>query len=94
VLFLWLEDSNLDGRVVAWSFHDGTGQATELPGAPPYPTGTAALREGWRLIQVSPLIDAAPGTEHRTGHLKHEFIFEKVLEVGGGSQTAGRADGG
>lgn len=79
VLFLWLEDSNLDGRVVAWTFHDGSGRADDIDGAPPYKTGGAALRDGWRLVQVAPLLPPYPGAEHVTSHLKHEFLFERIV---------------
>ena len=34
VLFLWLEDSNLEGRVVAWTFHDGAGREQDIAGTP------------------------------------------------------------
>jgi hypothetical protein len=81
VLFLWLEDSYLEGRVVAWTFHDGTGALTDLPGSPPYRTGSAALRDGWRLLQVSPLTNPPPGHEHAIGHLKHEFVFERIVPL-------------
>ncbi len=80
LLFLYLEHSNLDGRVIAWTFHDGTGTASELPGEPPYPNGTAALRDGWRLLQASPVPQRLPGAERVTGRLEHEFLFERIVE--------------
>ena len=80
VLFLYLEHSNLDGRVIAWTFHDGTGAAADLPGEPPYPNGTAALRDGWRLLQASPVPQRLPGAERVTGRLEHEFVFERIVE--------------
>jgi hypothetical protein len=46
---------------------------------PPYATGLDALRDGWRLIQVSPLLPHASGDEFRLGYLKYEFFFEKLL---------------
>lgn len=79
VLFLYLEHSNLDGRVVAWSFHDGTGQQSDLEGSPPYPSGSAALRAGWRLLQASPVPQRMPGAERVTGRLEHEFVFERIV---------------
>lgn len=60
VLFLWLEGTALEERVLAWAFYDGTGNATEdLEEDPPYPDGLAALLDGWRLV-------AAPTPEVRT----------------------------
>ena len=84
VLFLWLDDSALDARVLGWSFHDGGGDGSVLDGEPPYPTGEAALRDGWRLIQVSPLIPPALGAEHTTSFLRHEFLFERIVEFSAG----------
>ena len=79
VLFLYLEHSNLDGRVVAWTFHDGAGDRSDLEGSPPYASGTAALRDGWRLIQASPVPQRMPGAERVTGRLEHEFVFERLV---------------
>ncbi len=81
VLFLYLEHSNLDGRVVAWTFHDGTAQSTDLEGSPPYKSGTAALQDGWRLIQASPVPARTPGAERVTGRLEHEFLFERLVST-------------
>ncbi|WP_212913987.1 hypothetical protein [Streptomyces sp. TS71-3] len=82
VLVLYLSTSALDSRTVGWARYDGTG-ATE-PGTgdsdePPYPDGVAALRDGWRLIQASPLIPPYPGHEYDVSFLKHEFLFEKLV---------------
>ena len=81
VLFLYLEHSGLDGRVVAWSFHDGSGRAADLDGSPPYTTGTAALRDGWRLLQVSPVPQRVPGAERVAGRLEHELVLERIVDI-------------
>jgi hypothetical protein len=84
VLVLYLENSALDSKVVAWANYDGTGRTRHMSGdqsEPPYPTGLKALRDGWRLIQMSPLAAHAPGDEFRTGYLKYEFLFEKLEAV-------------
>jgi hypothetical protein len=82
VLFLWLASSSLDATVLGWAFHDGTAGAGPQPdGDPPYASGVAALVDGWRLLQVSPLVPAAPGHERETSFLKHEFVFERIVEV-------------
>ena len=49
---------------------------------PPYATGLAALQDGWRLIQASPLLDHGVGGEFRTGYLKYEFFFERLIDMG------------
>lgn len=83
VLFLWLSDSALDSHVVAWALYDGASpKHAPMPpidpdAKPPYRTGLEALRDGWRLIQASPLIPPAPGAELHTSYLRHEFIFER-----------------
>lgn len=79
VLYLYLEHSGLDGRVVGWTFHDGAGRDAELPGSPPYKTGSGALRDGWRLLQSSPVPARYPGAERVTGRLEHEFLFERIV---------------
>ena len=84
VLVLYLRSSALDSGVLAWAVYDGTGQETHMAGdseEPPYPTGVAALRDGWRLIQASPLVEHGVGSEFRTGYLKYEFFFEQIVEV-------------
>lgn len=84
VLLLYLGHSALDAPVIAWSFWDGTGAAESMAGdteEPPYASGLAAIRDGWRLFQVSPLLPHASGDEFRTGYLKYEFLFEKLIDV-------------
>ncbi len=80
VLILYLSSSALDTGVIAWSVYDGTGARRHMAGdeaRPPYKTGLDALKDGWRLIQASPLVTHVPGNEFRTDYLKYEFFFEK-----------------
>ena len=84
VLVLYLQTSALDSKVVGWSQYDGTSRAEYMAGdqdKAPYPTGLAALVDGWRLFQASTLDAHAPGDEFRTGYLKYEFFFEKLVEI-------------
>lgn len=84
VLVLYLQTSALDSPVVAWSQYDGTGQQVHMAGdseEPPYASGLDALCDGWRLFQASPLLPHASGDELRTGYLKYEFLFEKLLDA-------------
>lgn len=86
VLVLYLNSSALDSKVIAWANYDGTGRTRPMAGdqaEPPYATGLQALRDGWRLIQASPLIQHAGGNEYRTGYLKYEFFFEKLEDIAG-----------
>jgi hypothetical protein len=89
VLYLWLAESALDTETIGWAFHDGTrGAGPQLPdGDPPYPTGLAALEQGWLLIQSPPAIAQYPGTEHEVSYLANEFVFEKRIEIKGGPGT-------
>ena len=85
VLVLFLASSALDSGVIAWAAYDGTGQNPRMAGdedEPPYATGLAALEDGWRLIQASPLVSHGTGDEFRTGYLKYEFFFEKLIAPG------------
>lgn len=85
VLVLYLETSALDSRTIAWSIYEGASKARHDAGdadSPPYDTGLAALRDGWRLFQASQLQQHAAGDEFRVGYLKYEFFFEKLLETG------------
>lgn len=84
VLVLYLKNSALDAPVVAWARYDGTGGTAPMSGdddSLPYKTGVHALRDGWRLIQASPLQSHVPGNEFRTDYLKYEFFFEKMVET-------------
>lgn len=81
VLILYLSDSALDSSVIGWSMYDGTGQTDHYAGEqaePPYPNGLAALRDGWRLFQISQLTRAMAGAEYDTSYLRHEFFFERI----------------
>jgi hypothetical protein len=69
VLFLYLEHSGLDGRVA------------DLDGSRPYRTGTDALRDGWRLLQASPVPQRIPGAERVAGRLEHELLLERIVDA-------------
>ncbi|MDN0198912.1 hypothetical protein [Streptomyces sp. S.PNR 29] len=84
VLVLYLANSALDSWVVGWSLYDGTGQTSPTTGdsdEPPYDSGLAALRDGWRLIQAAQLIPPYPGHEYDVSFLKHEFFFERIRDM-------------
>jgi len=84
VLVLYLNDSSLDSGVIGWARYDGTGATSHTAGdgdEPPYATGLAALLDGWRLFQASQLIPPYPGHEYDVSFLKHEFLFEKLVNT-------------
>lgn len=81
---LYLASSALDTHVIAWSIYDGTGKNIHMAGdcdEAPYHTGLNALEDGWRLIQASPLVSHVSGDEFKTGYLKYEFFFEKLVAI-------------
>jgi hypothetical protein len=85
VLVLYLGTSALDSPVVGWSVYDGTRRTSPTTGdsdEPPYKSGLHALEDGWRLFQAAQLIPPYPGGEYDVSFLKHEFFFEKLVEVG------------
>jgi hypothetical protein len=47
---------------------------------PPYSSVLAAMRDGWRVIQLPQLREAAPGAEHETAFLPYEFVLEKLVD--------------
>jgi len=86
LLILYLANSDLGSPVGAWSFYDGAGNKTGMSGdsaTPPYPTGLAAMQDGWRVIQLATLRPAQPGHEHETSYLKFEVVLEKLVETAG-----------
>lgn len=80
LLFLWTADSNLDAKVVAWTFHDGTDPSADMADAP-YDRGVDALRDGWRLVQAAPLTNRPAGDEHQHGVLEFEWMFERIAPL-------------
>ncbi len=86
VMILYLAHSGLDAPVVSWSLYDGTGNNEHMAAesdTPPYTSGLAALRDGWRLIQLSQLIPPYPGEEFTTSYQRYECVFEKLEESDG-----------
>ena len=84
---LYLASSALDSPVVGWSFYDGSGNEAHTAGdrdEPPYKTGLHALRDGWRVLQLPQLIPPYPGGEYTTSFQKHEFTFEKLVQIDAG----------
>ena len=84
LLVLYATTSSPESEVGAWSMFDGTGRQPHMAGdsdKPPYPSVVAAMRDGWRVIQLSQLTPAARGAEHDTSFLRYEFVLEKLVEV-------------
>jgi hypothetical protein len=83
LLVLYAASSSPDSPVGAWSLFDGTGREKHMAGdadEPPYASVLAAMRDGWRVIQLPQLQPAPRGAEHDTGFLPYEFVLEKLVE--------------
>jgi len=83
LLILYATSSSPDSAVGAWSLFDGTGRDKHMAGdggEPPYPSVVAAMRDGWRVIQLPQLHTPARGADHDTGFLEYEFVLEKLVE--------------
>lgn len=90
LLFLWLEGTSLDERVLGWAFYDGSaGNGPAAPvGTPPYDNGVHALVDGWRLLSAPEPRVRIEGTEHYGG-LDYQFMFERLVEgVRGGGRSS------
>ena len=48
---------------------------------PPYDSVLAAMKDGWRVIQVPSLQTAPAGQEHETAFLRFEYVLEKLVET-------------
>ncbi|MES1158112.1 MAG: hypothetical protein ABUL67_03330 [Haliangium ochraceum] len=86
LMILCLANPNPLSAVVAWSLFDGTGRTTNMAGdsdTPPYDSLLAAMKDGWRVIQVPQLAAAPPAQEHQTAFLRFEYVLEKLVDVGG-----------
>lgn len=84
VMVLYLANSALDSPVIGWAVYDGTGETRRMAGdedQPPYATGVAALKDGWRLFQASTLQPHTRGEEFDLAYLKYEFFFEQIVET-------------
>jgi len=84
LLILCSASPDLLSAVVAWSFYDGAGSRTTMPGdgeKPPYNSVLDAMRDGWRVLQLPQPSQAAPGAEHHTSFLKWEYVLERIVEV-------------
>jgi len=83
LLILYATNSSPDSPIGAWSLFDGTGREKHMAGdaeEPPYGSVLAAMRDGWRVIQLPQLSAPAAGAEHATAFLQYEFVLEKMVE--------------
>jgi hypothetical protein len=82
LLFLYLTHAHPSSETIGWSLFDGAGDGSTQAGdsdQPPYGSVLAAMRDGWRVIQVSQQQPAYPGMEQRTAFLPYEFVLERLV---------------
>jgi hypothetical protein len=70
--------------VVGWSLYDGT-VASEFEASGdaelPYSSVLAAMRDGWRVLQISTLQTVDPGAARQLSYLRFETVLEQLHEV-------------
>lgn len=87
ILILHLATPNLESRTVAWALYDGASSPSALPmqpgdsSDPTYPSVLAAMRDGWRVLQLATLPVYISGHEHESGHLPYEYVLERMVTV-------------
>jgi len=83
LLCLWLANSDLGTPVIAWSRYDGASDhdVRGLEEAPPYRNAVAAMRDGWRVVQMSLPQAHREGTGYTTGYLPHAVMLERFVEI-------------
>lgn len=84
LLILYSADSSLKSPVIAWSLYDGTGEYefdASDEATPPYLSVLAAMREGWRVIQLPILQTVDPGRAQELSYLRFETVLEQMVET-------------
>ena len=79
ILYLYAKSSDPGSPVVSWSLRDPTHPVEPtLPDAePPYESVTAAMVDGWRVVQF-PISKLYRYQEQDNDYLGFEFILEKI----------------
>lgn len=80
LLFVWTDESSLNGRIIGWNFHDGANPDADVPELD-YRRGVDVLADGWRLIQGSQLLNRPAGDEYQHGVFEFEWIFERIVQL-------------
>lgn len=87
ILILHLAKPELQSETIAWALYDGAAPADQMQmntgdsDEPPYESVIAAMREGWRVMQLPPLPTFVHGHEHETGHLPYEYVLERLVTI-------------
>jgi len=83
LLILYLYRSALDSRVCGWSRYDGASDVDPVAGEedePPYASALDAMRDGWRVIQMSEIAPQETELAYEPGYMAFEVILEKMVD--------------
>lgn len=84
IMILHSASTDLCDRTVGWALYDGAApwdapqMRTGDEADPPYPSVLAAMRDGWRVLQV-PEPRHVPGWEHETAELPFGFVLAREV---------------
>lgn len=83
LLILYSSGADPASPVVAWSHYEGAPQSAPEGSTeePPYGSVVAAMRDGWRVIQVPLILPPDKDDPYGAAHLTHEYVLEKLVEV-------------
>jgi hypothetical protein len=84
LLILYTAAADLSSPIVAWSRYEGAPTGDAAPSdQPPYDSVVAAMRDGWRVLQVPVLLPPDKDDPYAGAHLRHEFVLEQIVAVDG-----------
>lgn len=84
LLILYLASPDLASRTIGFTVYDGAGDRSTITGdsdTPPYDSALAAMRDGWRVVQMTQPTAAEHGAEYETAYLRWEIVLERLVEV-------------
>jgi hypothetical protein len=84
LLILYLASPDLASRTIGFTLYDGAGEESSMTGdtdTPPYASAVAAMRDGWRVIQMAQPTAAERGAEYETSYLRWEIVLERMVEA-------------
>ena len=83
ILVLFQDTPALDARVFGWSryFASEPEVTVEDEETPPYANAMDAMRDGWRVIQMSEIKVRSDEQLYRVGAFPYQTVLEKLVEV-------------
>ena len=83
ILVLFQDSPGLDGHVFGWSryYASDLNPTIEDEEMPPYKTAIEAMRDGWRVVQMSELKDRSADEAYTVGVFRYQTVLEKFTEM-------------